>query len=164
MELSFDEIQDDRQFEDLAVSYVEALHRVKKNILEIDTRPSGVGVDGGRDIFAKIRIHDGLYAFERRWVIQCKFHANSISTSEIADINIPSLVHSYDAHGYLLICRTKPTSKLTSFIENLGRECRFKYLYRILYGDPYLKLIRDHPRLIQQYFPKYSDFLKNRGK
>jgi len=159
LELTFDEIKDDREFEDLTASLLESLSKVKKNITEITVLPSGVGADGGRDILVKLSIHDGLYHFDRRWIIQCKFHNKAISTSDIADINIPSLIHSYNAHGYLLACRVKPTSKLTSFIENLDKECKFKYKYRVIYGNALLGMIRDHPLLIEHYFPKYHKYI-----
>jgi hypothetical protein len=161
LNLTFDEITDHVQFEDLAVSYFEELKRTRKhNISEIEVKPSGIGIDGGRDLLVKIRVNDGLFAFRRKWVVQCKFHSNAISTTEISDINIPSLIHSYKADGYLLICRQKPTSKLTTFLEGLDSECKFSYLYKCWYGDPFLLKLRDHPRLLEKFFPKYNKYLQ----
>lgn len=158
--ISFDEIENHVQFEDLAVSYFEELKKDQRNnISEIEVFPSGIGTDGGRDIILKIRTTDGLFGFERKWVVQCKSHDRAISTDEIADINIPSLIHSYHAVGYLLICRQKPTSKLTTLLENLSKECKFSYYYKCWYGEPFLNKLLDHQKTIQKYFPKYWKYL-----
>jgi predicted helicase len=138
MKLSFDEIENHSQFEDLVVSYFEQLKNdTTNNISDICIKPSGLGTDGGRDILVTLRVNDGLVTFDRIWVIQCKFHNKSISTEAINDVNIPTLIHSYNGIGYLLVCKKKPTSKLTNFFESLEQNCRFNYKYTCWYGDPF---------------------------
>lgn len=50
MILSFNEIKDGQQFENLVVAYFKNLNIEKLAITEIRVEPSGVGADGGRDI------------------------------------------------------------------------------------------------------------------
>jgi hypothetical protein len=105
--------------------------------------------------------------FKRTWVIQCKFHESNISTNKIADINIPTLIHSYKAVGYLLICRKNPTSKLTQLFERLEKECTFGYKYQILTGERFISMLsasfNENEPLIRQFFPKYHSFyIKNK--
>lgn len=160
MQLSFDEIKDHKQFEDLVAAYFEHLNIDKLAIIEMRVEPSGVGSDGGRDILVHTRTKDIIpLSFKRTWVVQCKFHEENISTDKIADINIPTLIHSYKAAGYLLVCKQKPTSKLTQLFERLEKECTFDYRYQILSGERFLSLIfqdwEDNKPLIRQFFPKY---------
>lgn len=100
--------------------------------------------------------------------MQCKFHESNISTNKIADINIPTLVHSYKAIGYLLVCKKDPTSKLTQLFERLEKECTFGYRYQILSGDQFLSLLSSslegNEPLIRRFFPKYYDYLIKNNK
>jgi hypothetical protein len=169
MILSFDEIKDGQQFENLVVSYFENLNKLKNlAITEIRVESSGVGTDGGRDILVHTRTKDMIpLFFKRTWVIQCKFHESNISTNKIADINIPTLIHSYKAVGYLLICRKNPTSKLTQLFERLEKECTFGYKYQILTGERFISMLsasfNENEPLIRQFFPKYHSFyIKNK--
>ena len=163
MQLSFDEIQDHKQFEDLVVAYYENLNNLTKlNTTEIRVEPSGVGADGGCDILVHARSKDiFLSNFKRTWVVQCKFHNADISTDKIADINIPTLIHSYKAVGYLLICKQKPTSKLTQLFERLEKKCTFGYRYKILSGEQLRSMllhdVEENDAVIRQFFPKYYD-------
>ena len=164
VQLSFDEIQDDKQFEDLVVAYFENLNIDKLAITEILVEPSGVGADGGRDILVHTRTKDMISAsFKRTWVVQCKFHEANISTDKIADINIPTLIHSYNAVGYLLICKQKPTSKLTQLFERLEKECTFGYRYQILTGKRFLSRLssqlKDNVVVTRDFFPKHYNYL-----
>lgn len=161
MTIDFSEIPDDRIFEDLAVSYFEDLKNEKEHkIIDVSVKPSGVGADGGRDILLTFNVPDGVATFERRWVVQCKFHSSDISTNKIADINIPTLIHSYRASGYLLICRKKPTSKLTELFDRLEQNCRFEYKYTIWSGEQFKRqiLVKSQKEILQQYFPNYFTY------
>jgi hypothetical protein len=162
MILSFDEIKDGQQFENLVVAYFENLNIDESSITEIRVQPSGIGTDGGRDLLVHTRTKDIIpLFFKRTWVVQCKFHESNISTNKIADINIPTLIHSYNAVGYLLVCKQKPTSKLTELFERLEKQCTFGYRYQILSGERFLSYLlsrqEDNKPVIRQFFPQYYD-------
>ena len=158
--LDFDEIPDGGKFEDLIVSYFEDLKNENGQIVDVKVKPSGVGVDGGRDILVTFKVTDSVTTFDRCWVVQCKFHTSDISTDKINDINIPTLIHSYKASGYLLICRQKPTSKLTDLFERLEDNCKLEYKYLIWSGEQLKRLIivKSKKEILQQYFPKYFKY------
>src|SRR5580698_6557605 len=112
MSIDFNEILNPNQFEDLVISYFEDLKNEKaNNIIDVNVKPSGTGTDGGRDILVTLQVSDSVSTFYRRWVVQCKFHNSDISTTKISDVNLPTLLYSYNASGYLLVCKQKPTSK-----------------------------------------------------
>ncbi|MEL6538488.1 MAG: restriction endonuclease, partial [Bacteroidota bacterium] len=80
IELSFEEIRDGEHFEDLVAEYFRDLRKLpENNILDVKVEPSGVGPDGGKDILVSLRVDDEISTFDRRWVIQCKFHKKNIS-------------------------------------------------------------------------------------
>lgn len=161
MTLDFNEITDDKKFEDLIVSYFEDLKNEKDHkIIDVNVKPSGTGVDGGRDILVTFKVTDTVMTFDRRWVVQCKFHTSDISTDKIADINIPTLLHSYNASGYLLVCRQKPTSKLTELFERLEKNCKFENKYSVWSGEQLKRLIlvKSKKEILQQYFPTYFNY------
>lgn len=160
MTFDFTEICDHKKFEDLVVSYFEDLkHEKGHNIVDIYVKPSGTGTDGGRDILVTLKVTDSIVTFERRWVVQCKFHNSDISTDKISDINIPSLLSSYRASGYLLICKQKPTSKLTDHFESLERNNN-DLRFMVWSGEQFKRLIlvKSKREILQQYFPTYFDY------
>jgi len=160
LNLDFKEIENGDKFEDLVVSYFEDIKNETNNISNVEIKPSGTGTDGGRDILVSFNVTDGILDFKRTWVIQCKFHNKNISTSNINDINIPSLIHSYNASGYLLIVKEKPTSKLTDLFERLEGNCKLDYKYMIWSGEQFKRLIitKSIPGILQQYFPNYYSY------
>lgn len=166
-ELSFNEIRDHKQFEDFIAAYFENLPTIIPTIPNIQVQASGVGADGGRDILVHMKMDDiDTKRFKRSWVIQCKFHDSDISTNKIADINIPTLIYSYKAQGYLLVCKQKPTSKLTQLFERLEKSCIFGYRYEIWSGERIkyhiISNLKNNRAIIQQFFPKYFDYcIKN---
>ncbi len=162
MTLDFNEISDHKKFEDLVVSYFEDLkNETGNNISDIRVKPSGVGTDGGRDILVIFKITDSIATFERRWVIQCKFHKSSISPKQIYDVNIPTLLASYKANGYLLVCREKATSKLTKLFEDLEKNVEDKH-FTIWSGEQFKSQLLVREKILQQYFPRfYAYFLKD---
>lgn len=153
--LSFDEIFDADQFEDLTAAYFRLLHNEHNAVKEILVDQSGKGIDGGVDVSIKIKVNDGLINFNRVWIIQCKFYEGPVSPSKLASINIPSLVHSHNAVGYLLVCKNGVTSGVTDLFKNLNRDCKFGYAYKIWKGDEFLKRIRYHQSLLESYFPEF---------
>lgn len=161
MEFDFNEITDGAKFENLVVSYFEDLKNENEHkIKDVIVTPSGEGADGGRDLLVTFIFSNSITTFEKRLVVQCKFHSKNISPSKIADINIPALIHSYKAYGYLLVCKEKPTSKLTDLFERLERNCTFKYEYTIWNGEQFKRVIlaKSRQNILQQYFPKYFNF------
>lgn len=153
--LSFDEIKDADQFEDLTAAYFRLLHNEHNAVKEILVDQSGKGTDGGVDVSIKVKVNDGLINFNRNWIIQCKFYEGTVSPSKMATINIPSLVHSHQAVGYLLVCKNGVTSGLTDLFRNLNRDCTFGYAYTIWKGDEFLKRIRFHHSLLESFFPEF---------
>ena len=154
--IEFSEIRDYKQFEDLAAAYFRHLKTDTKNkIVSVFVEPSGEGTDGGRDIFVTFKVYDGIMEFERKWVVQCKFHDESVNKSHLASVNIPSLIHQYNADGYLLICKNGVTSKLSEMFEDLRKRCRFGYKYLIWTGTEFATFVMDAQPLHKQFFPKY---------
>jgi predicted helicase len=161
IKFDLNEISDHKKFEDLTVSYFEDLKFEKgHNIIDVEVKPTGVGTDGGRDILVTFKVSDSIVTFERRWVIQCKFHNSDISTDKISDINIPTLLSSYMASGYLLVCKQKPTSKLTEHFEKLESNNGLKQKYIVWSGEQFKRLIlvKSKKEILQQYFPEYFNY------
>ena len=161
IKFDLNEISDHKKFEDLTVSYFEDLKFEKgHNIIDVEVKPTGVGTDGGRDILVTFKVSDSIVTFERRWVIQCKFHNSDISTDKISDINIPTLLSSYMASGYLLVCKQKPTSKLTEHFEKLESNNGLKKKYIVWSGEQFKRLIlvKSKKEILQQYFPEYFNY------
>jgi hypothetical protein len=163
--IEFEELLDDWQrFEDLIADYFREIQKDKilgNNIKDIVVRQSGKGADGGRDILIIFELTDSVIKFERKWVIQCKFHKDDVSKSDLSDVNIPSLIHEYGADGYLLVCRKGVNSSVTNFFDNLRKNCRFGYSYEIWKGSELKRRIRDlGESLIQRYFPEHFEYLR----
>ena len=158
MDLSFGEIKNGDVFEDLVAEYFRDLKNEKENnITNVEVFQSGIGTDGGRDILIDFDLSDDIKIFKRKWVVQCKFHETTISPLQINSINIPTLIHSYNAAGYLLICKARPTSKLTDLFERLNKECMHKYYYECWTGHQFLQklLVRNnlHPHFSRSIIP-----------
>lgn len=158
MQLDFSEIQDWQQFEDLALAYFEVVKNEDNHISDVFVEPSGEGGDGGRDILITLTVNDSLITYKRKWVVQCKFYENSINKGNLADINIPTLIHEYGADGYLLICKNGVTAPLTAQFESLRDNCRFNYNYLMWFGTQFKKRLLTHPEILQQFFPNYYAF------
>src|SRR5688572_16648713 len=99
--IEFDEVPNWQTFENLVADYFRSI-KEQKNIVDITVDQSGEGPDGGRDILITFQISDTIAQFFRKWVVQCKFYDRPVSKAELADINIPTLIHEYGADGYLL--------------------------------------------------------------
>lgn len=166
MRLSLDEIIDWKDFEALVHAYFLKEKELKRigDIINITVKKSGVGPDDGQDILLEIIVTDGIAEFTRKWVIQCKFYEEAIAPSHLDGDGIPTLIHSYGADGYLLICKKDPTAKLTRMFERLNRICRFSYKYEIWPGEQFCRNIetQNDSIIIRRYFPKYADYLKEK--
>lgn len=159
--LDLDEISDWQTFEGLLTDYFSEI-KEERNIKDITVEASGEGSDGGRDILVTFLITDTIISFERKWVVQCKYCKRSVSKTDLSTINIPTLIHEYNANGYLLVCRGNVTSNVTKMFENLRDKCKMGYSYMIWTGsDLITQLLMQPPQpLIQKYFPEYYEFLK----
>lgn len=155
MKLSFSEIENWQEFENLATSFFEKISEVKNDAIEVFVEPSGTGSDGGRDILVTASINDSFTSFKRKWVVQCKFYEKDLSKSELSDINIPSLIQQHGADGYLLICKNGVTSPLSNQFEELRKNCRMNKNYLIWTGSQFLDKLILHKDIIQRYFPAY---------
>ena len=162
MKLDYEEIEDGDQFEDLVADYFRELQKVSDNsIMNVDVQQSGVGTDGGRDIIVDLEFSDDVKVFTRRWVVQCKFRDHNINLGELSSVNIPTLIHSYKASGYLLICKKRPTSKVTEMFERLNRDCKDRYQYECWNGNALLNKLYLVEDIHQNYFPKFrAEMLK----
>jgi len=165
MKLDLSEISNWAEFEDLSAAYFrEVSQRNDNQLSEVIVEPSGIGPDGGRDILLKFRLHDSIYSFERKWVVQCKFYNKPVTKSVLSTVNIPTLIHEYGADGYLLITNITPTSGVTNMFENLGQRCKFRYSYMIWDSSVFVQNLRMMPDLIEQYFPSYQLFLDQKKR
>ena len=162
MNLSFEEITDGDHFEDLVAEFFRNLKNdPENNITNVDVFQSGIGNDGGRDILIEFDLSDDIKIFKRKWVVQCKFHNGTISPSRVQSVNIPTLIHSYGASGYLLVCKSRPTSGLTNLFERLSNECRNNYQYECWNGNQFLSKLRLKNELHSIYFPKYHNYINS---
>lgn len=162
MNLEYDEIKNGDQFEELVAEYFRLVKKNEdQNISNVKVEQSGIGTDGGVDILVEFEFSDDITVFKRRWVVQCKFHKENISPSKIQTINIPTLLHSHRASGYLLICRESPTSGLTQFFNRLNKECKEGHRYMCWTGSQFKNKLLLMEGLHQAYFPKYFNFIKS---
>lgn len=160
MVFDYRNIRDEDHFENLVADYFRALaENPDNNIVSVDAQQTGIGNDGGRDILVELVFTDEIVTFTRKWVVQCKFRENNISPSEINSVNIPTLVHSYNAHGYLLVCKRNPTAGTTGMFERLNDNCRNQFEYKVWNGDQFLRECRMIENLHPMYFPEYNDWL-----
>jgi len=153
--LDLNEITDPRAFEELVVAYFSVLHENRENnITGVIASPSSVGSDGGVDILVTLTVTDSLSRFERRWVVQCKFHERSIGLQQLGLVSPTSLIEQHDAVGYLLICKTNPTTQLANLFKDLT-ENRNEYQYLIWTGEQLKTRLLEQPLIHKQFFPKY---------
>lgn len=158
--ISYDEISDGSHFEQLARAYFNELKVDLDHVRDIQVDKTGDGADGGIDIIVTYEYSDDIKLFTRKWIVQCKFHSKNISTNDINSVNIPALIHSKNANGYLLICKENPTSKLTNFFKDLNDNCLHGYKYQIWDGIEFIKKVSFKPNLFPVFFPKYNNSIK----
>jgi hypothetical protein len=103
MKFDLKEIEDWQEFEDMVAEYFRQIKSDDNNVTEVVVQPTGNGSDGGRDILVTFDVNDSVHSFERKWVIQCKFHEGILKEREMSTINIPGKIHEYGANGFLLV-------------------------------------------------------------
>lgn len=163
--LSLEEIQDWRSFEDLIASYFKTVRQDNEfNVTDVEVLQTGSGSDGGRDILVTLNVNDSIVVCKRIWVIQCKFLDRDVNKSDLADLNIPSLLHEYGAHGYLLVCKKHITSPVSNMFDGFNKNCKFERKYEVWNGNSLLQRIRVKSDLISHYFPKHNAYLKRKEK
>lgn len=155
MKLSFDEIKNWAEFEDLAASYFRS-----QDEYNIEVRLSADNsADDRRNLILSLNYDSPiLSSFKQKWVVQCKFYDRDVRNSDFSDINIPSLIHEYNAVGFLLICREGVMHTLQQKFNNLEKNCKFGYVYRIWTGANFLDKItmQKSEVVLTQYFSVYS--------
>ncbi len=160
-QLDWSEITNDNRFEALCKAYFETLTEEKNNQIDsVEASAPAEGADGGQDLIVTFGMSDGLSQFARKWVVQCKFESRSVGKSKMQSVNIPALIHQYGAVGYLLICKTLPTTQLEHHFEDLKKNCRFEYKYEIWTGDDFLSRILEKENIVKLYFPKYYAYIQ----
>lgn len=145
------------QFENLVAQYFISLKNNPKSGNYInDVQGPTVGPDGGTDILVNFRMEDGIHEKKWTWVIQCKLSKKVIGLPNIAGINIPSLIHSRNAVGYLLVCSNDVSSSLKIKFDDLNSNCRFHYNYKYWIGAEFQRKIFEvgDSALIDNYFNK----------
>ncbi len=164
--LTFDEIPDWEQFENLAAAYFRhQAEDTSNNVFQVEVIQSGKGSDGGRDLLVKFLVNDSVKPFLRTWVVQCKFYERDLKKSDLADINIPSLIHQHKADGYLLICKRGIVNTFATMFDDLNKNCRFDYSYVCWTGEEFVeKLLAASPALRQQFFPEYYFYIESLKK
>ena len=162
MDLSFSEIKSWKRFESMTAAYFRALKTTSPHIIDVKVAKSGDGNDGGRDILVSMQLNDGVYSFDRTWVVQCKYSKTNTAIGKglISEVNIPSLVHEYVADGYLLVSNTTLSSRLTDQFERFQKDCKFNYQYEFWDGDEFLERIQLQPAIWAEYFPVFNRFVK----
>ena len=164
MKLDFDELKDWQEFEDMIAEYFRQVKSDDNNVTNVLVEPTGNGSDGGRDILVSFNISDSIQTFERKWIIQCKFHKGILKEREIATINVPSKIHEYSADGFLLITKERVHANISLMFENLRKNCKFDYGYDIWTGNMLKSRIQEKDKLVGQYFPNYYAFTKEQEK
>lgn len=153
-----DEIKSGQHFEELVSAYFKFIKEANtNNIIDISVVRSGKGSDGGIDILLTFELNDGIRKFQRKWVVQCKFHERNVGKSLLSDVNIPTLIHEYGAVGYLLVVKTDVVNELQKSFENLNKSCKFGYRYEIWKGDEFTEklMVTGAEKLQKQYFSEY---------
>jgi hypothetical protein len=162
--LDFKEIRDDTHFEQLVRECFERMAEQTPHLSSVEVRQGGKGTDEGCDLLLSFEMADNILAsYPKTWVIQCKFHTRNISPRHINEINIPSLIHSNGADGYLLVCSSQPTSGTTKLLDKLRANCKFNYKYECWDGEKLKEKILSDTQLQQQFFPMYYSQKQKEG-
>lgn len=162
MKLSFDEIEDGNVFEELTRAYFKLLEKdPDTNISKVHVPSPGEGTDGGTDLLVEFDMNDEIESFRRKWVVQCKFHESAIGPSKINSVNIPTLLHSHNASGYLLICKSRPTSGVTDLFSRLNKNCKDGKQYVCWTGNEFIQRLHTKNELHATYFPEYNSYINS---
>ncbi len=144
-------------FRELPQSGTDLELLIREIFFHLGHRPywSGVGADGGRDLFVEESRPSVIAPDTRLWLVQCKHFAHSGSSVGAKDLdNIMDSCAQHSAQGYLLVCSTQPTSAVVNRLRSIGATGELATAYwdavaieRVL-GSPQLWPIA------QRFFPK----------
>jgi hypothetical protein len=156
----------DEQFEDL----IEAIFRAQAPTLQADQNissestlytiisvsRSGRGQDGGCDLLVTTMVKDFISPRFLRWVVQCKHKAasgRSVSPRDFKDeFSFPDVVTHHHADGYLLVCSTRPSTKLKAHLDRLTSGGARQYV-----AWDYARVCEEvfkHEGVMKQFFPE----------
>jgi len=154
LKLSLDEIETWEEFQDLVQSFFEALVAKEDNqVKNVRSKKTGRGGDGGRDILVELDMHDGIQAFKRTWVVQCKAERTTKPLNGTELSGIRDLLDQNEADGYLLICKGRASSKMTKLLEDLEKTDRLRRCYTYWDGPQFCNTLYPFDELIKTYFP-----------
>lgn len=163
MKFDYRNIEDGEHFENLVADYFRDLKTERESsIVDVKVKQSGEGGDGGRDILVEFEISDEIVTFRRRWVVQCKFLETNVSPTHISKVNIPTLISSYNAVGYLLVCKKNPTVGITELFEKFMNNGESGCCYEVWNGDQFLKYCSARTNLHPTYFHDYDEWLRSK--
>lgn len=138
----------------------EEFQSLTKRLLEsmgYSVEPSGVGTDDGIDLIASSTISDNIEKHSKKWIVQCKFYKGAVSPSHINDQNLPTLIYSNDATGYLLVVKKTITAKLARLFTRLNKvdEAKLKFKYVVWQESDIIAKVLGKTDIEKQFFPKY---------
>lgn len=154
------------EFEDL----VEAIFRAKMphttksepSSLEMsfagtvtDVSRSGRGQDGGLDILVTTMVRDCIASRLIKWVVQCKHKTNgrAVAPSDFAkEFHLRDVLLHHDAHGYLLVCTTRPSAKLKAHFDKLTDDNDGQHFIVWDYAQVCQAVLSDES-VLKQFFP-----------
>ena len=168
MELNFSPIPSTEwmKFQTITQKYFDELKKDNESfthIIDVKTVVHGKGTDDGVDILLTLSFDDTIFQHQFKWVVQCKCYDGTVAPKDINDINIPTLVHSHQAQGYLLVCKNGVTSGITKLFKALNEKCKMKYQYTIWTGEDFLFRIQSLNKsdaYLKRYFSDYYNFTK----
>lgn len=153
------------QFEDLVeaifrgrlqpLSGTSALAQSSQFIVTSVSR-SGRGNDAGLDLLVTTVVRDCISPRSIKWVVQCKHNAvsgRSVSPRDfINDFSFPELLAHHGANGYLLVCSTRPSTKLQARLDKLPRDSYTRAYVAWDYARVCEEVFSQEP-VMKQFFP-----------
>lgn len=156
LKISLEEIEDWEEFQDLVQAFFKALVKREDSLVKVvRAKKTGRGSDGGRDILVEMEMDDGIQAFTRRWVVQCKANGKARRTEKAAVEGVRDLLDVYKADGFLLICKARASAKLTQLLEELEKSDPRGRCYVYWDGPQFCNLLYPLEDIIRVFFPQY---------
>jgi len=160
-------VLNDEQFEDL----IEAIFRAKAPPLPandvgvaestsytvVSVSRSGRGHDEGRDLLITTIVRDCVAPRFIRWVVQCKHKAlsgKSVGPGDFDnDFSFPDVVSHHNANGYLLVCSTRPSTRLQARLDKLTSDNNAQQYVAWDYARVCEEVFK-HESVMRQFFPE----------
>jgi hypothetical protein len=170
VELNFSHIGGNhwKKFQSIVQDYFEELknHEKYPTITKVKAIQSGSGSDKGKDVIVDLEIEDSVFNHKIRWIVQCKCYKGNVRPKDLYGVNIPTLVHSHNATGYLLVCKNGVTNDVVDLFDKLSKDCKMDYKYVIWTGEEFLKkiqLIKWDTNYYQRHFNGFHIFMKKQA-